>query len=92
MNPIHTCFIAGLILTTTAPAAKASPLEKPQPAVGPLRIHPENPSGPEGQLRVEWIHPQTGASHAGPLVTGGSSLKLEAPFAGEAILYLCGRE
>jgi len=43
MNPIHTCFIAGLILTTTAQAAKASPLEKPQPAVGPLRVHPDNP-------------------------------------------------
>ena len=59
------------------------------PKGGPVTV---DVSGPEGQLRVEWIHPQTGASHAGPPVTGGSSLKLEAPFSGEAVLYLCGRE
>lgn len=43
MNPILTCFLAGLILTATAPTGLPGQLTKPRPAVGLLRVHPKNP-------------------------------------------------
>jgi len=47
-------------------------------------------SGSEGSLTVEWIHPQTGAVQAGRPVAAGGSAKLDAPFAGDAVVYLRG--
>jgi hypothetical protein len=43
MNRSLICFIAVLMLLTTAQAAASSSLSKPAPAKGPLRVHPKNP-------------------------------------------------
>ena len=45
-------------------------------------------SGVEGKLAVEWTHPITGQSTSGDAVAGGAKRTLNAPFDGDAVLYL----
>ncbi|MBM3494315.1 MAG: hypothetical protein FJX72_08345, partial [Armatimonadetes bacterium] len=41
-----------------------------------------------GALKVEWIHPLTGARQTGATVDGGAKRSLTAPFAGPAVLVI----
>src|SRR4051812_21627222 len=45
-------------------------------------------TGARGKLAVEWVHPVTGAVTAGGEVEGGARRTLEAPFGGDAVVYL----
>lgn len=44
-----------------------------------------------GQLAVEWFEPAAAATHPAGPVAGGGKVTLEAPFPGEAVLYLWRR-
>ncbi len=41
-----------------------------------------------GDVQVEWLPPLQGDAVAGPAVTGGDKRTLQAPFGGDAVLYL----
>jgi hypothetical protein len=71
------------------PAGQSAAFVVYLPEGGPVTV---DLSATEGRLMVEWIHPQTGEIQAGEPVIGGGPLKLEAPFAGEAVLYLRAKE
>ncbi|HEX4562368.1 MAG TPA: hypothetical protein VH113_11095, partial [Gemmatimonadales bacterium] len=45
-----------------------------------------------GPFRVEWFSPTRNQVLAAPAVRGGSPVTLRAPFSGEAVLYLGGRQ
>jgi hypothetical protein len=45
-------------------------------------------SDASGNLTVEWFNPQTGATFAGGSTTGGGNRVFQAPFSGDAVLYL----
>lgn len=47
-----------------------------------------NLSGISGQLRVEWFNPATRQTSTGSAVNAGGSRNFQAPFGGEAVLYL----
>lgn len=49
-------------------------------------------AGTRGRLTVEWVHPITGAVTAGGTVEGGARRALEAPFGGDAVVYLRASE
>jgi hypothetical protein len=40
------------------------------------------------QYAVEWMNPQTGIKTKEPNVKGGTTITLNAPFSGDAVLYL----
>jgi len=41
-----------------------------------------------GSLRAEWMHPVEGTIIPGGSVTGGKSLRFDAPLIGPAVIYL----
>jgi len=45
-------------------------------------------SGTPGKLRVEWLDPTRGKTHAGATAPGGSRRRFTAPFDGDAVLVL----
>lgn len=45
-------------------------------------------SAARGKLAVEWAHPVSGEVTAGGVVEGGARRTLEAPFGGDAVVYL----
>ena len=45
-------------------------------------------SAAAGELSVEWLSPKDGSSQAAGTVRGGARRSLQAPFAGDAVLYL----
>jgi hypothetical protein len=45
-------------------------------------------TGARGPLAVEWLNPRTGEIHQSGSVSGGARKRLEAPFGGDAVLYL----
>ena len=47
-------------------------------------------SAAQGTLAVQWVHPVTGTVIPGETTTGGAKCELEAPFAGDAVVYLRG--
>ena len=49
-------------------------------------------TGAKGKFAVEWSHPVTGAVTAGGAVEGGARRTLEAPFGGDAVVYLRASE
>ncbi|MFQ5809877.1 MAG: putative collagen-binding domain-containing protein, partial [Armatimonadota bacterium] len=49
-------------------------------------------SDAKGALGVQWFNPQTGARMEGGSVEGGAKRELEAPFAGDAVLYIAAGE
>ena len=49
-------------------------------------------TGAKGKYVVEWSHPVTGAVQAGEAVEGGARRTLEAPFGGDAVVYLRASE
>ena len=48
--------------------------------------------GAKGKFVVEWAHPVTGAVTAGGSVEGGARRTLDAPFGGDAVVYLRASE
>jgi hypothetical protein len=71
------------------PAKRAAEYLVYLPEGGPVMV---DLSGAEGPLTGEWFNPTTGTTQASKPVTGGSSCKLEAPFRGDAVLYLRGKD
>jgi hypothetical protein len=55
------------------------------PDGGPVTV---DVSADKGELAVEWFNPASGKSVVGGAIRGGERRKLEAPFAGAAVLYL----
>jgi hypothetical protein len=47
-----------------------------------------NLSAAAGQLSVEWFNPGTGTTSPGGTTTGGTSRNFNAPFGGDAVLYI----
>ncbi|HPC62505.1 MAG TPA: putative collagen-binding domain-containing protein [Verrucomicrobiota bacterium] len=45
-------------------------------------------SAVQGNMRVEWINPDTGASSIGKTVAGGAQRSFVAPFEGHALIHL----
>ncbi|MFN8487881.1 MAG: DUF6298 domain-containing protein [Caldilineaceae bacterium] len=45
-------------------------------------------SAAQGELNVEWLNPETGATIADHPTTGGAQRSFTAPFSGDAVLYL----
>ncbi len=48
-------------------------------------------SASPGRLTVEWFNPTQGGSTPGGAIEGGAKRTLQAPFAGDAVLYLDGQ-
>ena len=42
----------------------------------------------KGAVPVEWINPKTNEKHGGEKVSGGAKCQFQAPFTGDAALYL----
>ena len=52
-----------------------------------------NLSGMEGELAVEWFHPESGETTKGPAVQGGRAVRFQTPFqAKDAVLYVRHKE
>jgi hypothetical protein len=47
-----------------------------------------NLSGASGQLSIEWFNPSNGVTTAGGTTTGGATRSFNAPFGGDAVLYI----
>lgn len=45
----------------------------------------------DGRLDVEWLDPKSGLVHEGDVVAGGGTRRFEAPFPGQAVLFLHSR-
>ena len=45
-------------------------------------------SASKAPLAIEWFNPRTGEKRAGDRVEGGAQRPFQAPFAGDAVLYL----
>jgi hypothetical protein len=45
-----------------------------------------------GAIAVEWFNPRTGKTHVGDKVDGGAKRVFQAPFKGDAVLYLRGEQ
>ena len=46
-------------------------------------------SGTQGELAVEWFHPESGETTKGETVQGGGSVQFQTPFESkDAVLYL----